>query len=46
MSNSHICECGLAFKSDLELFEHEYSYFHGQYEHEVNDDDNPRNIMS
>ena len=43
MSNSHICECGLAFGSDLELFEHEYSYFHGQFEY---DDDSPRNIMN
>ena len=46
MSNSHICECGKMFKSDLELYEHEYSYFHGQYEHEGYDDDSPRNIMS
>ena len=46
MSNSHICECGLAFKSDLELFEHEYTYFHNQYEHECIDDDSPRNIMN
>ena len=43
MNNSHICECGLAFGSDLELFEHESLYFHGQFEH---DDDSPRNIMS
>ena len=43
MTNSHICECGSVFRSDLELYEHEYAYFHGQYEH---DDDSPRNIMN
>ena len=46
MSNSHICECGSVFRSDLELYEHEYSYFHGQFDYEGYDDNSPRNIMS
>lgn len=42
----YVCEdCGKEFKSDTELQEHQYSYFHGDYKDDSDGETSPRNVM-